>query len=113
MRESKLEKMLVDGVKAIGGECYKFSSPGRRGVPDRICLFDFDFWFMVEAKAPGGRVQPWQDREHKRLRDRGVTVYVAHDLDAVLSILFWAAVTLQERDMAMKPKKPKPKPRPC
>ena len=36
-RESIIEKHLAAAVKAAGGVAYKFVSPGRRSVPDRIC----------------------------------------------------------------------------
>jgi len=38
MRESKIETHLREQIEAIGGLCYKFVSPGRRNVPDRIVL---------------------------------------------------------------------------
>lgn len=114
MRESDLEKTLKKGVEARGGECYKFTSPGRRGVPDRICLFTADFWFMVETKSPDGLTKPWQDREIARLRERGVKVFVLHDLDSLWHLFEWTDIILKERTMAKpKPKKPMPKPRPC
>ena len=39
-KEKSIEKRLVDGVKALGGRCYKWVSPGNSGVPDRIVLLD-------------------------------------------------------------------------
>ena len=38
MREHEIERKLVDAVKAKGGICWKFVSPGTAGVPDRIIL---------------------------------------------------------------------------
>lgn len=38
IRESGVEKELVARVQGAGGEAYKFTSPGRRGVPDRLVL---------------------------------------------------------------------------
>lgn len=97
MRESKIERELRAGIEALGGECYKFSSPGRVGVPDRICLFTNRFWFMVETKAPDGVVKPWQEREHNRLRNRGVKVLVLHDLDSVWYVLQWVKQELSTK----------------
>lgn len=39
-RESRIEKRHRRNVKGAGGESYKFVSPGRRGVPDRLDLYD-------------------------------------------------------------------------
>lgn len=40
MLERDIEKHLVTKVKAAGGVAYKFTSPQRRSVPDRIVLLD-------------------------------------------------------------------------
>lgn len=42
MRESKIEQYLKEQVEAAGGECRKFVSPGRRGVPDQLVLMGLD-----------------------------------------------------------------------
>lgn len=83
MRESKVEKLLREGVEAAGGMCEKFVSPGKRGVPDRIVTWPHsdnslarpcvDF---VETKAPDGRVKPHQARDHKRRRALGQRTFV-------------------------------------
>ena len=36
MREKTVEQKLVQAVKAEGGICPKFTSPGFDGMPDRI-----------------------------------------------------------------------------
>ena len=38
MRESQLEQKLVSHITKLGGIAYKFSSPNRRSVPDRLCV---------------------------------------------------------------------------
>ena len=44
----------------MGGITYKFTSPGRKGVADRIaCLPDGSTWF-VELKTKGGRLSKLQ-----------------------------------------------------
>lgn len=53
MRESKIEKYLKQRVEAMGGECFKFSSPSNRAVPDRICFFKTGIIILVECKASG------------------------------------------------------------
>ena len=77
VREESVENYLVRRVKALGGDCYKWVSPGLQGVPDRICVFDGGRVFFVETKAPkGSRMQPAQPRRHRDLRNRGFRVYV-------------------------------------
>ncbi|MDV6239876.1 VRR-NUC domain-containing protein, partial [Trueperella bernardiae] len=38
MNEHAIEQHLKKAVEAIGGLCWKFTSPGTAGVPDRICI---------------------------------------------------------------------------
>lgn len=75
-RESVIEANLVKQVKAAGGTAYKFTSPGRRGVPDRLVLLPGGRVVFVECKAPGEVPRPDQEREHNRLRALGFTVIV-------------------------------------
>jgi len=60
MKESEIERHFVWMVERLGGITYKFTSPGRKGVADRIaCLPDGSTWF-VELKTKGGRLSPLQ-----------------------------------------------------
>jgi hypothetical protein len=60
MLEKEIEKYFVWTVESAGGRAYKFTSPGRKGVADRIaCLPDGSTWF-VELKTKGGRLSPLQ-----------------------------------------------------
>lgn len=52
MLESEIERYLVDQVKHCKGWSYKWSSPGNRGVPDRIVFINKQIWF-IELKRPG------------------------------------------------------------
>ena len=38
MREKMIESRFVQKVQSRGGLCWKFTSPGTDGVPDRIVL---------------------------------------------------------------------------
>ena len=68
-RESSIEAYLDQRVRAIGGEAFKFVSPGRVGVPDRLVVLPGGEVVWCEIKAPGGKVSPAQGRCHKRLRE--------------------------------------------
>ena len=89
MRESEIEAAFKKMVEEKDGLYYKFTSPSRVGVPDRLVLFDVDLWFFVEFKSEEGHLEPWQDREIRRLRDRGVKVFVVNDMEGVWYIGRW------------------------
>lgn len=76
MRESEIEKHLIKRVKERGGTPYKFVSPSRKGVPDRLCALPGGCVIFVELKAPGEEPRPEQAREHQRLRELGMKVLV-------------------------------------
>jgi hypothetical protein len=60
MRESEIEMHFDWAVQRLGGKTWKFTSPGRQGVADRIaCLPDGSTWF-VELKTKGGRLSELQ-----------------------------------------------------
>lgn len=89
MRESLVEKYLVERVEANGGTAEKFTSPGRRNVPDRIVCFEPTLWcgcptvIFVECKATGEKPTPAQLRDHDRRRKMGFEVYVVDSHEAV------------------------------
>ena len=68
-RESSIEAYLKQRIHTIGGECFKFVSPGRVGVPDRLVVLPGGEVIWCELKAPGGKVSGPQARCHKRLKD--------------------------------------------
>lgn len=76
IRESTIEKHLIAEVKKAGGIAYKFLSPGRRAVPDRLILLPGGRAVFVECKSPGEKPRPEQLREHERLRALGFNVVV-------------------------------------
>lgn len=87
MKESAIEARLVREVKKRGGLCYKFTSPGSPGVPDRIVVLPGGITVYVELKTEIGRlanVQKWQIGE---LRKRGATVRVLKGMEQVLAFL--------------------------
>ena len=90
IRESAIERRLVQGVKARGGLCWKFVSPGTTGVPDRIVVTRRgDVWF-VELKADDGRLSDRQAMVLRQLRDRGAPCAVLTgrgDVDRFLEMI--------------------------
>lgn len=86
MKERDIEKYLHDRAKAIGGDYRRLSWIGRNHGPDDLILLPGRS-FMVEAKRPGEKPRPGQEREHERLRAAGITVHVVSTLAEVDAIL--------------------------
>lgn len=74
MEEQKIELYLKRQVELIGGKAYKFTSPGVRGVPDRIVILPGGKIFFIELKAPGKKLRPLQEAIHKQLKKLGCKV---------------------------------------
>lgn len=86
MRESSIESYLRVKVQALGGMCLKFTSPGRRNVPDRLVLI-YGRAIFVELKAPGKHPTDGQLREHARLRAVGMTVHAINSIAGVDALI--------------------------
>ncbi len=87
MRETEVERKLVDAVKSRGGICWKFVSPGTAGAPDRIVLMPFGRIAFVEVKAPGEVPRPLQRSRHRLLRRLGFRVYVIDGKEQIGGVL--------------------------
>lgn len=74
--EKDVEASLVRRVKALGGLCEKFTSPGRRSVPDRIITMPGGQIIFVELKAPNKKPTDAQLKDHERRRALGCDVRV-------------------------------------
>lgn len=83
IKESAIEKYLRDEIKLIGGTAYKFTSPARRAVPDRICILPKGLVVFVECKAPGKKPTSAQEREMKRLTDKFHSVFIVDSYESV------------------------------
>lgn len=98
MRESQIERHLVERVHALGGEVRKVRWLGRDGAPDRVVMLPEwvligNVWrrlprtIWVECKAPGKEPEPHQEREHLRMRRMGQLVVVVDSIEAVEELL--------------------------
>lgn len=87
MRERDIEAYLVTRCRHVGALCYKWTSPGRVGVPDRICVFPGGQVVFVELKAPGKKPTHAQLREHARLREYKQKVVVVDSIESVDELL--------------------------
>jgi hypothetical protein len=78
--ERTVERALVAAVTAAGGVAYKFTSPSRRGVPDRLIVLPGNRIFFAEVKGDGGRLAPLQAVETERLRKLGARVDIVSSI---------------------------------
>ena len=76
IREAEIESYFVAQVRVSGGEPFKFTSPGRRHVPDRMILWPGGRVRFVELKAPGRKPSLGQRREHQRFAAKGSPVQI-------------------------------------
>lgn len=83
MRESTIENYLVRRIKALGGIADKFTSPGKRSVPDRLVILPGNEIIFVELKAPGKKPTPNQMKDHERRRALGCVVLVIDSKEGV------------------------------
>ena len=77
MLESSIEAGLREQVIKHGGMFLKFTSPGTRGVPDRI-IIDNGRVIFVELKQSSGRLSTSQEVVIKRMRRHGADVRVVY-----------------------------------
>jgi hypothetical protein len=73
MRESSIERAVVEYAKTLGCLVYKLNG---RHDPDRLFVAPDGHVFFIEFKAPGCKARPGQIIEHERLRGFGHPVYV-------------------------------------
>lgn len=86
MREKDIEKILVNGVKDVGGRAYKWVSPGNNGVPDRIVILPEGRIVFVELKTESGTLSSLQRVQIKRLRELGQTVEIVKGVRGVIRL---------------------------
>lgn len=87
MRERQVEQALVKVVKASGGICPKFVSPGLSGVPDRLVLMPNGKIGFVEAKAPTKKPRALQIYRMKQLTDLGFKCFVLDDVEQIPELI--------------------------
>ncbi|WP_434310185.1 VRR-NUC domain-containing protein [Hominifimenecus sp. rT4P-3] len=84
IRESEVEKILVEQVKRLGGRAYKWVSPGNDGVPDRIVILPEQPAMFVELKTDIGQLSGLQQIQIKRLRELDQPTYVVYGVPGLV-----------------------------
>jgi hypothetical protein len=80
MLEKQIEAKVCAYAKERGLLVYKFTSPARAAVPDRMFVLPSGKIFFCEFKRSGEKPTQAQEREHHRLRQHKVVVYVIDDV---------------------------------
>lgn len=78
--EKDIEAKCVIHAKKLGILVYKFTSPSRRSVPDRMFVLVGGRVFWVEFKRKGQKPTPAQLVEIQKIEKQGATVYVVDDV---------------------------------
>ena len=63
-------------AQSKGIAAYKFTSPGHNFVPDGLFIAPNGLMWFCEFKRENAKPTPGQLREHERLREHGVAVFV-------------------------------------
>ena len=79
--EKDIEKRVCDYSKKLGILCYKFTSPSRRSVPDRLFVLPGGKVFWIEFKRAGQKPTPAQYVEIEKIRKQGGKVYVVDNVE--------------------------------
>lgn len=80
-RESKVEKDIREYALATGWWCAKFTSPGKRGVPDRVFIRSGIVLWM-EVKRPGEEPTQQQTLRMNEMKKYGAIVCWVDSLTA-------------------------------
>ena len=80
--EKQIEAKVCDYAKTKNVLVYKFTSPARAAVPDRMFVRPDGVIFFIEFKRGGQKPTDAQEREHNRLRDHKVNVFVVDNVDS-------------------------------
>lgn len=81
MLEKQIEAKVCDYAKTKNVLVYKFTSPARAAVPDRLFILPNGNMFFCEFKRKGEKPTDSQKREHERLRKHNVVVFVIDNVD--------------------------------
>ncbi len=79
--EKQIEAKVCEYARDKNVLAYKFTSPARAAVPDRMFIYKGRVFF-IEFKRGGQKPTPAQEREHHRLRQQAINVFVVDSVDA-------------------------------
>ncbi len=87
MRESDIEKKLVEKVKANNGIILKLACTGIAGTPDRLIIGAYGMAAFVEVKAPGKKPRKLQEKRIEELRHMGQSVFIVDSYESIEKVI--------------------------
>lgn len=84
--ESKLEKRIANYCKENNWLYYKFVSPAKNGVPDRI-MIKSGIIIFIELKSPGKPLRKLQEVRFKELQTAGAQAYKIDNYENFLDLI--------------------------
>lgn len=80
--EKVIEQKVCDYAKWLGCLVYKFTSPARRSVPDRLFIMPHGKGcFFIEFKRLGGIATAAQQVEIEKIRKQGISVRIVDNVE--------------------------------
>lgn len=109
--EKDIERKVCDFAKQHHMLAYKFTSPQRASVPDRLFVTGQGHVFFIEFKRAGKRPTEAQWREINRLRATGVEVFVVDNVDEGKRIVGLKALGIRADEYTSNTGQPVPVPK--
>ncbi len=88
-QEAEIEKKCCEIAQKRGWMTWKLTSPGRKGVPDRLFIGPLGLVVFIEFKGPNGTISKSQDRTIKELRRRSHKAIVIASVEDFLHYMGW------------------------
>ena len=94
--ESKIEEKVSTYAKSKGVLSYKFTSPNKRSVPDRLFVFPGGRVVFMELKQLGKPLTDNQERECNKLLGAGAEVYLCDSSEVGKLLIDYILEDLEE-----------------
>lgn len=82
-QEKQIESYLKGRAEEEGALCLKFTSPGTRGVPDRMILSNGQVFFVELKRPKGGKLSALQKHWRKKFEAQGFYIHVLKNREEV------------------------------
>ena len=79
--EKDIEKRVCDYAKSLKMLVYKFTSPSRAHVPDRMFITPKGVVFFIEFKRLGQKPTAAQQVEGDKIRQAGIQVFIVDNVE--------------------------------
>jgi len=86
MKESVIQKKIIDLVRSHGGYIIKVITATSSGVPDLIACVKGKF-IAIEVKTPTGIISPLQERNIKQIHKAAGVGIIARSVEEVEDLL--------------------------